>query len=331
MAHKIETNDRQQGIIQAWHGKTEILPVITLENNWLRDWEIVPLPLYLKGEKGEIETPFRILTCSDSPDISIGQSYNGETFRPVGNGEFLSLVENCISGTGHKITSVGSVRNRGRVFLSVELQGMEKFRAAGRDFSAFLNFGNGHDKSSVLWVNTSNVCTVCDNTFSANLFSQENKKADLKVRVKHTKNVGMKFPEIAKLIDKAIGVQGEFLLALNEAEKIAVSEDTAREIFAGFIGGEVLSSRAENTVGRLVQLFKSGAGNSGRNMADVFSAATDYYSHESSGGDNRAKQFTSSEFGTASQRKNDFFALLNSPEDLENVAAKGRNLLALAN
>jgi len=61
-------------------------------------------------------------------------------------------------------------------------------------------------------------------------------------------------------------------------------------------------------------LFQRGAGNNGETLLDAFSAVTDYYSHESSGGADqpgfRMKQTISSEFGSASRKKQDFFNAL---------------------
>ena len=179
MAHRKFEHDEIEGTSLFWHGLNIVREEITLADNCLRKWDLVPTPLYFadgtpafseENEDGKVSPQWTLARCTDKPSLQIGAPYNPATFRPISNSEFLKLVEDSIAGTDHKIVSVGSVRNRGRVFLSVELKGMEKFKAGGREFSAFLNFGNGHDKSSVLWLNTSNTCTVCDNTFSMNLF-----------------------------------------------------------------------------------------------------------------------------------------------------------------
>lgn len=360
MAHNIEKNDKQQGVIQAWHGLTEIMPEITLQNNWLTSWDVQPLQLVEVGEtielnqetgegmfKGKLSNLCQ-LVCSDNRNIRVGGGYNPATFVPISNADFLRMVEESISGTQHKIVSVGSVRNRGRVFLSIELQGMEKFKAAGREYSAFLNYGNGHDKSSILWVNTSNVCSVCDNTFTMNLLEVENKVGkevegdDLSISQRHTKNVKLRLPEISKLIDRAIGVQGEFAVALDALSKLPCDTVKAEEFFTGFLNRTVkiddakekknaISTRTQNTTERLVELFKGGAGNRGENFSDVFQAGTDYFTHESSGGENRLKQIVSSEFanGSAFRSKVELFSRLTSQSGREETIEHGRNLLAL--
>lgn len=343
MADRIYQFDRQEGLVQAWHGKTVIRPHLTLDDNWLRTWDLVPRKTK-DFDTGE-ELPWVYLRCSDNPAIRIGQPYNPLTFQPVNNADFLEMVKASIAGTPHKVSSVGSLRNRGRVFLSIELSGMEKFKAAGRDFGAFLNFGNGHDKSSVLWVNTSNICTVCDNTFTFNLVSVENKAEkpeladdNLNLRQRHTKNVKLRLPELSKLIDKAVGVQAEFKLELDMLADISLPTETATQLFAGFIGRGIaedqrnkgLSTRSKNTVNRLGELFqKVERGNRGENYADAFSAVTDYYSHESSGRNvDPLKQVISSEYGAGNNNKQDFWAMVRKPEHRLATVEIGEELLA---
>jgi hypothetical protein len=339
MAHRILRHDRQQGIQQGWHGLTEIKDQITLTDNWLAQWDIVPTVLQKRGA----DTKWRVLECPDVPELEIGAAYNSETFRPITNAGFLRLVADSIAGTDHKIVSVGSVRNRGRVFLSIELQGKEKFAAAGREFSAFLNFGNGHDKSSVLWVNTSNTCTVCDNTFSFNLFAVENAKRDqagLAIRQRHVPNAVLRFPIIAGLIDKAVGVQAEFAKAMDYFAGVKVSDNNARQLFAGHVGREIktetavkagLSTRGMVKVDRLVELFHNGRGNLGENLADAVGAVSDFYTHESVRGDEKtrlARQYASSEFETGALLKREFYQAAILPAELEKVREHGAELLA---
>lgn len=340
MAHKIETYDVQQGTEMAWHGLTQVGP-ITLDDNWLTKWDVVPVVLEKRGKPSR----YSVLEATDVPELEIGKAYNAQTFTPVTNKDFLELVRQSISGTPHTVSSAGSVRNRGRVFISIKLNGMETFEAAGRKFSAFLNFGNGHDKSSVLWVNTSNICTVCDNTFSFNLFSVENKESkeqesgdDIRIALRHTKNVVLKLPEVAKLIDRAVGVQAEFQAAMDELATKEIGKDTATDLFAGFIGRKVqdldkgLSTRASNTVNRLVSLFETGKGNTGRNLADAMSAVTDYYTHESSGKNVAPmRQLLSSEYGTGLTAKTDFWNILTNDDadtEFERCVGRGSTLLA---
>lgn len=79
----------------------------------------------------------------------------------------------------------------------------------------------------------------------------------------------------------------------------------------------------------MVTLFQDARqGNHGRDAADLFSAVTDYYTHESSSGEDKQRQFVSSEYGAGLQRKQDFFAVLQDGERLKKVYARGLELCA---
>lgn len=339
MADRIFKYDKHQATTMGWHGKTDVVSKLDLDNNWLTTFDIVPYPLNF-----EDGTPadFSLLRCSDVKELRIGVPYNPLTFKPISNKDFLGLIKASIGGTSHEVCSVGSVRNRGRVFVSIKLNGMETFKAAGRTFSAFLNFGNGHDKSSVLWVNSSNICTVCDNTFSFNLFSVEGDSAqgaasqttdDIKVALRHTKNATLRLPAIADLVDKAVGVQGEFKAAMDTLAAVPVTKPQA--LFAGFLGRKVaekdiakgMSTRGLNTSLRLVELFKTGKGNLGQNRADAFQAVTDYYSHESSKGEDVFKQVLSSDFGAGNVAKVEFWDMINDDDKVDATIIRGLELI----
>jgi hypothetical protein len=88
-----------------------------------------------------------------------------------------------------------------------------------------------------------------------------------------------------------------------------------------------LSTRAENTASRLLELHKNGLGNRGENLADSFQAVTEFYTHESSGGDNRLKQVVSSEFGSGAVMKGDFWNMVRNPEKREATIERGEKLL----
>lgn len=337
MAHRAFEFDEIYGVTQAWHGLSRLFPKgIKLPEIWLNKWEYETHALTLENGK---PTPFSTLTFNaDGRQIFVGAPFNPDTFVPILNSDFIKLIEESISGTAHEIESFGSVRNRGRVFVSIRLKGLETFKAAGREFSSFLNYGNGNDKSSVLWVNTSNICTVCDNTFGFNLAQVENKRAnasqmdDLKMSTKHTKNVKLKLPEFARIIDRAIGVQAEFQIELDKAAQITVTTEKAERIFTGFVGRNLredvaLSTRSQNAVKALVESFTAGRGNHGENGADLFSAVTDYYTHASSGGDDRMKQFVSSEFGSGAERKGEFWGIVRDTEKLAATERHGEKLL----
>ena len=330
MAHEITSIDRQQGTFQAWHGLTQIIENLSLKNNWLRQWDVTPRKMTLIDGT---ETPYSMLVASDNPSIQIGVPF-ADSYTPITNAMFLDVLGESILGIdGLNLDSVGSVCGRGKIFASFKIA--EGNRTIGnRTFETYLNFGSSHDKSAPFWFNTSNICTVCANTFGMNLTAEKSKDG-LAGKVRHTKNAAIGLGNVAGIIEKAMGAQAEFNAIFSALDSMPASEEVANRAFAGFIGkGEEMSTRSANQVDRLTALFNTGKGNRGETMADVFSAVTDFYSHESSGGDDRMKQFVSSEFGAGAEKKSEFFSLLADGGSRQTLIAKGVNslqLTALAN
>lgn len=222
-----------------------------------------------------------------------------ESYSPLSNKNFLALIRKSLLGLGLKmdVESVGSVFDRRRVFLSILLPEMTEFEAGGRKFSAFLNFINSFDMSTPFMANTSNICIVCNNTLQMNLAAGG-------CMVKHTKNMPEKLDKLPDVIAEALTTQRAFANDFLTLAGFDLSPENAKWLFAAFVSDGVLSTRSLGTVERLCQLFKGGAGNKGKDYSDAFSAVTDYYTHESSGGDEKPeKQFASSEFGSGANTK----------------------------
>jgi hypothetical protein len=313
-----------------WHNLTQINEVLDLKNNWLTKWDIQEVGLKTVGD---VEVPFKILTGTDDNEV-IGKPFAG-TYTPVSNKAFLDMIGEAISGVkGAVVESVGSVNNRGRVFVSLSIKGMDKFKVGDREFLDYLNFGNGHDQTSAVWTNASNTCTVCDNTFSMNL----NGEQEVKCKVKHSKDVIARLDNIVEIIDAYAGTQAKFKAEFERLMNEPMKTDKARNLFAGWMirsnneeGGKDLGPKTLTKVNRVTELFEKGKGNSGENRADAFSAVTDYYTHESTrnSGKNVTRQVFSSDFGLGRMAKSSFWNVIRNDDSVNAFAANGKKALAL--
>jgi hypothetical protein len=321
--HNIMEHDKQQGRSMAWHGLTEVVEALALATCWLTEWDVLPQVLQVNGN----DTPFRVLTATDKPDLIIGQAYDPDSYKPVTNKRLLAQVATALEGEQDvALDSVVSIRNRCRVALSFELG--QSYKAAGREFRGFLNIGNSHDKSSPLWVNTSNICTVCDNTFSMNMAA-----AGRIFGVKHTKMSEPKIGRLSDVLSAALELQKAFAANLDRLTLVKCNVDDCRALLAGWLGTpkSPLSTRSENVVERIVALYGKGAGNSGRDLADVFQAVTDYYTHEaaSAAADAAAKwkNFVSSEYGNGAESKTEFWNVLLNADKRAALMGIGKDVL----
>lgn len=346
MSHEISEIDRQQGLSQAWHGLTEVLPVINLKNEetcWLRKWDVKALVLGVMDQAGKfITSAFQQLVCTDNESISIGQPINPKTYSVLTNAGFLAICQDALDRIpGAIVESVGSVCRRARVFVSIRVPKMETFQAAGREFKPYLNFLSSHDKSAPFVAMFSCVCTVCNNTFGFNL---NDVAADsFRVSVRHTSGMQAAIKDVPAMIEAFMVSVQKFAERMDALVKIPVSVEDARAFFAGFLTDKLanetadkskaevaeISTRKLNQIDRLTELFQTGKGNAGVNLADLFSAVTDYYTHESSGGDDKFKQVASSEFGNGAAMKSLAYVILGDDKRTAATIASGHKVLAL--
>ncbi len=339
MAAGLTENDKQIGLTQAWHGLTEVVEEINPNDNWLTKWDIEPVPTYMNIGDEQVELPFKILQSTDLK-LPIGRPF-AKTYSPISNKQFMSLVQQIVDEyEGIKIESLGSVCNRGRVFVSLSVEEAKKYSTGGRDFEDYLNFGNAHDQSSIMWVNNTNICTVCNNTFNYNMTS--NNKG-MNVRIIHRGNVDIKLENVKDVIDTYIESQNIFKKKFDDLALNTISVQSAMNLYKGWLtrytNSEAskmqdktrISARIGYNVQRLTDLFENGKGNAGQNLSDVFSAVTDFYTHESSvRGKNIKRQFVSSEFGTANASKQDFWNVVNNPVKIEEYIKAGEQLTLVA-
>jgi hypothetical protein len=123
-----------------------------------------------------------------------------------------------------------------------------------------------------------------------------------------------------------------FCAELAELGHKSIKDSVVEQFLTGFVVPEAaqdLSARSRNNVEEVFNLFKTGAGNSGENRLDLFSALTDYYTHSNSGRGMQA-QFVSSEFGTGSKMKARAFSALTSPGEFERIVRRGSELALIS-
>jgi hypothetical protein len=329
MAHGIGKRDKQQGKTIAWHNLTQIKPDLNLNNNFLTEWDVTDVPIFLSGG---VELPFRMLVATDDK-LPIGKPF-AKTYTPVKNVDFLAMIKEAISGVkGATICSAGSICDRGRVFVSVSIEGLDKYTIGKRSFVDYLNFGNSFDQTSAVWANASNICTVCNNTFNANYDGNH----EISVRVKHSKDVVAKLENISEVIDNYAGVQATFKAKFEALMNEPMKEEQARNFYAGFIvrnanegSTRELGPKSIKKVERLTELFVSGRGNNGDDRADCFQGGTEYFTHFSTrcNGKNTARQVFSSEYGLGNVAKQRLWTAINDEASVKSLITTGRKAIS---
>lgn len=339
MSHAIMENDRQDGKVMAWHGLTNIMPDLSLENNWLALWDGEPVRLVTEEEekksekRGKVVSAFSILRATDNPDLLIGKPFDAKTYKPVFNRDFLDLARKLVEKyPGCTLETAGSLRDRKRVFLGLNLpkDSGGQFVAGGREFRGMFNLLNSFDGSCPVMGVPSNTCPVCDNTFSSIMAEGFGDEGESAVVGRHTK--GLNLETLRAAMEEAIGAQMGFASEFEKLSKRGIDLDTATYAFAGFVGEKraALTSRSAGIVEELTALFQRGNGSNGDDLSDWFSAITDFYTHRSASlaGDKegKAKQWLSSEFGTGAKTKASAWFVVTNEDRIAKLAEQGREL-----
>jgi hypothetical protein len=309
MSDEIMVRDNQAGLVMAWHHKTKVVPVVTLDAAF--PYEIRRMPMYVntavKGPPKFTKVPgFDVFLCSD--DNQIAGKPVAATYQAISNERFFGLCQSGLAGTGAIIESAGTIMDRSRRFLTIKLPN-DATTIGKRVFKNRISIIDSIDGSTYLYgVNTS-TCVVCANTAR---IVMDDKTGEFRFRLRHTGALDTKIIDMEKTIEGLVGVQAQFNAAMAAADSEPLASADARNLFAGWLGegADELSTRATNTVERLVELHRGGAGNAGETLLDGIGAVTDFYSHESSGAQEkdgfRWKQWNSSEFGAGAKAKTDF-------------------------
>lgn len=339
MAANINLRDIQTGTEMAWHGLTKVVPVVKFEDAF--PYELEKRRLLDEDGVTPIEGEYYFRSTDDG--LKVGKTLP-DTYVTVSNARFWEIVQNAVGGSGAVIESAGTVFDRCRRFVTVRLgTDLDQFKVGDRVFKNRFSILDSVDQSTNLYGVNSSTCVVCSNTFA---MAMADRSGEFRFKLRHSKNLLPKIENMEKAIDSFIGVTAQFQKALVVANEIPVSVPDARALFAGWAATEAsgISARTYNTVGRLTDLFVSGAGNRGETLLDAFSAVTDFYSHESSGGTDqpgfRMKQTVSSEYGSASRKKQEFFGALfetRGKEDpqfqrnsFDSLVTRGRSVLTAA-
>lgn len=300
--------DVQAGLSMAWHGLTRVVPVVTREI--ALPFEIERKPLFVNTGKLRKVADFSVFVSDDNGEI-VGKPM-ADTYQALSNAEFWELCADALKGTGAVIESAGTLNNRARRFITIKLSDAST-EIGGRKFKNRISMIDAIDGTAYFHAVNTSICVVCANTARMVIGDMT---GEFRFKLKHTKNFHARIEGMEKQIEAMVGVQAQFNAALEIAAAEPLAENNARNLFAGWLGtdAERLSVRAVNTVDRLTGLYRGGAGNKGETLLDGVSAVTDFYSHESSGGEDkpgfRWKQFQSSEYGSGARAKTDFLSSL---------------------
>lgn len=321
MSHEIELRDVQAGLENAWHGLTTIVPEVTREIAHPFEVEPWPCPVERDGTLIHQDQWYRLIATDDG--LPVGPPYNPKTYTPSSIALFWTLIEEAMNGREYTVVSAGSVRDRQRIFASIQVS--DSFEVGEREFREYLNILDSFDGTTALQARYSNICVVCNNTFSASL----NNGRQLGKAV-HKSNLTEAAGHIAQAIDVFFSKCEEVKKTLAIAFANSCTEREAKCWLAGVDNykKKKLTQSDVQRIARLTELFRLGDGNKGQNRLDAFQGLTQFHTHESckrGGVAKRLKQFISANFGPSNNIKERGLDALN---DWDAYVKEGDRLLA---
>lgn len=337
--------------------------VQTLQDNALTAYNVLPVALTLpNGRKSKYQT----LICSDN-QLEVGRAFNPKTYTLLDNPTFLGVIGEIMGameklGLKVEIASSGTLMERERQFISIRILNAEDLKIDDkRVIKNFLNCLNSIPSNAGCTVTFANNCFVvcCRNTFAHALRKTDD--TPFHAAIKHTKGLRPMLKDVPIMVESYMSGNQKLLKQLKAFVSVGVDTTLAEQVFAAFIAREGknrlpnspkdiakltpekfmelagfaksdLSTRSANIVERLQYMFSKGDGNKGESALDLFQAVTQYYTHESAGdSDNAMKQVQSSEIGSGSIAKADFYdtlvAMTQDTKRWQGVAKLGETIL----
>lgn len=310
-----------------WHGLT-----IEKDGPLHRDMFPIhtPAPLSVNGKP----TPWEILMSDDfnGEPAYCGQPFDPNTFGYILPQQAMAMVEEALEGTSYTVERLGMLWDRSFWFVSVSLDELKEVSRPGELFR--LNFSGGFDRANSPQGELSNIRAVCWNTISYSRMTGERL-----FRVKQSANSKAKLDAAKADVERAVGMAKIFNVVMADMEAKPASEDEAVFAYAGELSragadftiktkddGTPRQNKARNTVGELVELFKTGDGNQGSTRADVLNGFTQLFTR---GRKDTTKSpwraIASSEFQGNATRKAEFASILSDDKQYKKLVAEGKS------
>jgi len=254
-----------------------------------------------------------------------------ESYKIITNREVWDCMESAISeleGQGVKVTTVGTLQNLKKFYISVDLGDGERRTAKGDKIASILNFRTAHDGSMNLEAGDSHTRIVCMNTFRWSRAYQ----GAIDVRVPHTKNASIQIKNLGTYLNTVLAGRQKMLESISHLETLEASPSHAAYVTASYLtesAADEISTRTFNRAVEIRDLALSGKGNSGKTRYDVFNGFTEYFTHGAGAGGekaDKAKRWSVSNFGAAADHKEGFLNLLLNESDYSEALSRGEKL-----
>jgi hypothetical protein len=328
MSHHIDELDIALGTCQrdaqqpvSWHGLETPVDGLTTENCGLAQLDTKRGNVAVSFDGVSYDSPLIVPAVAHPTEAGkmhfLAAPFQPDTYELFDSREFCAFVAECFGAAGldKGVSFVSTLFSGRRMILSRELPEAGFQDAYGHSVKTYINFLNSVDKTWPLFVNVSEIRTVCFNTATANLATGG---ASVPHRPEALRNWIANFPQIlAEAITTHKGSENDYLAMADSP----LSFGDAQAFFVALVGSSKLSTRAYNVASELLAEFnRPTLGTYGKSRADAYNAVTRYFTHNGSAEAN-------AQGGTSDTRKREAKEMLLSDSLAESVE-KGRKALA---
>lgn len=239
-------------------------------------------PLF-KGVENESETGETTKEEKEPARIYVSKPYLG-TYQLFTPNDFISFVGECLKAAGlpNKLAFTTTLFDGSRMTAAVRLAGADFKDAYGHEVTSYINFLNSMDGTYPLFVNNSEIRTVCNNTATANLNLGG---ASSRHKPEAMANFVANFP---LTLAEAIAQHGNSMNDYLQMAEIEMNAEKALAFFYSLLtqgaGEKRLSTRSYNVSNDelMAQFSNAAKGTYGKSAADAYNAVTYVYSHDTS-------------------------------------------------
>ena len=343
MSHGIEEHDiiythDKDG---SWHGLSKYYEEITEEVVLPILFPIIESPACVTVDGESIELDNHKVLCADfrncRPDMD-GKKIHPlhipkSSYTVLDNKTVWDIMTKSLKDLGASVATVGTIENCKKFFISCDIGDSEIIINKDK-YKFYLNFITSHDGTQSLSAMDGNTRIICKNTMQMAIKEEHT----LKFKIYHTKNSDLAVKNLPDLLNAVLKGRLELKELLEFLDTVKIDNNDALAYANGYFAektGDIeLSSRSMNQATEIANLFSQGISCHGSSLYDLYNGVTQFFTSGNGVGRKNTTDIASrvykSEFGTASEHKQDFLSMLVSDDRRANALEMGREAIELS-